>query len=269
MFELLSYPFMIRALIAGLVAGVLLAALGVLVVVRRMAFFGDGVAHASLAGIALALLVGVAPLPVAIAWAVLIALGIYWLERSTYLSADTIIGIFVIVFMALGVVIMSIIPGFQPELISFLFGNILTITNADVYTTLAAATGILLWLGIWRKQILFASLDPDAARVSGVKVERQTIILYITLAASIVLGVKLLGIILVSALLLIPAATSRLMTHTFYRFFWVAILVSILSVLLGLFASFWLDIHSGATIILVSTLGFALVAIGHKIFPSS
>jgi len=254
-----------RALVAGIIVGVLLAALGVYVVVRKMAFFGDGIAHASLAGIALGLLVGFAPLPVAVVYAVAVALAIYWFEQNTKLNSDTIIGIFFTASMALGVVLMSLIPGFQPELISFLFGNILSISTSDVVTVSILAAIILTWLLIFKKQLTYISLDKDSAKISGINTTLHNILFYVALAISVVLGVKILGIILVSALLLIPAATSRLLTSTFNGFFWTAIVASTLCVILGLLLSFFLNAPSGATIILVSTAAFFIVALVTKI----
>ncbi|HJN85151.1 MAG TPA: iron chelate uptake ABC transporter family permease subunit [Patescibacteria group bacterium] len=261
MLEIFSYPFMQRALLAGIIVGVLLAALGVYVVVRKMAFFGDGIAHASLAGVAIGLLAGFAPLPIAIVYAILVALAIYWFEANTKLNSDTIIGIFFTASMALGVVLMSFIPGFQPELISFLFGNILSISTSDVITVAILSVVIMTWLLIYRRHLTYISLDKDSAKIAGINSSLHDIIFYIALATAVVLGVKILGIILVSALLLIPAATSRLLTGTFNSFFWVSIVVSMLSVVLGLLLSFFLDAPSGATIILVATAVFFMVAI--------
>lgn len=261
MLDILSFPFMQRALIAGIVVGALLAFLGVYVVVRKMAFFGDGIAHASLAGIAIGLLAGIAPLPIAVIYAVVVALAIYWFDKNTRLNSDTVIGIFFTASMALGVVLMSFTPGFQPELISFLFGNILSIGSSDVITVSILATVIISWLLIFKKQLTYISLDKDSAKIAGINVELHDILFYIALAVSVVLGVKILGIILVSALLLIPAATSRLLTRTFNGFLWIAVVSSLFSVLLGLLLSFFLNAPSGATIILVSTVIFFIVAI--------
>lgn len=265
MFELLSYPFIQRALVAGIIVAALLAALGAFVVMRNMAFFGDGIAHASLAGIAIGILTGIAPLPIAMLYAVAVALLIYTLERSTRLSSDTIIGILFTASMALGVVLMSTIPGFQPELLSYLFGNILTIQTSDVYLIGGIATLILVWLLGWHRQLTYATLDPDHATLAGINTQLHSILFYIALAVSVVLGVKILGIILVSALLIIPAATSSLLTKSFYTFLWVAIVLSMCTVLIGLLLSFELNAPSGATIILTSTALFFLVSL-RKIF---
>ena len=261
MLDILMLPFMQRALVAGVIISILLAALGVYVVVKRMAFFGDGIAHASLAGIALGIFVGFAPLPVAIVYAALVALAIYFLERKTELNSDTIIGILFTASMALGVVLMSLIPGFQPELISFLFGNILTISTIDVFVIAGLATVILLWILVWHKHITFTAIDEDGARIAGIKTKTHTIALYIALSISVVLGVKLLGIILVSALLLIPVATGRLLSKSFHSWFAASIIVSVITTILGLLLSLFLDAPSGATIILVATAVFFITTI--------
>lgn len=266
MLEILSYPFMQRAFVAGILIGALLAALGVFVVMRKMAFFGDGIAHASLAGIALGLLVGVAPLPVALVYAVGIALLIYALERSTKLSSDAIIGILFTASMALGVVVMSFLPGFQPELVSYLFGNILAIKTIDIWLIGSLATLILGWLLGWHKQLLYTTLDADSAVIAGISTRTHTILLYIALSLSIVLGVKLLGIVLVSALLIIPAATSRLLSASFTGFLWTSVVLSVLCVIIGLLLSYGINAPSGATIILVATSVFFLTALGTQAF---
>lgn len=254
--ELISLPFMQRALLSGMILGVLLASLGVFVMLRKMAFFGDGIAHASLAGIALALLTGMSPLPFAIVWAVIIALIIYRLERSTKLSSDTLIGILFTASMALGVILVSFTPGFQPELISFLFGSILSVGTLDVAIIAGLSTILLIWIAFSFRGLTYMSLNEEAAAISGIKTERQTLLLYIALAIATVLGVKILGIILVSALLILPAATSRLLSSSFKQFFVLTLIISEITVLLGLIGSFFLDFPSGATIVLVGTLIF-------------
>lgn len=256
MLEILTLPFMQRALIAGVVISILLAVLGVYVVVKRMAFFGDGIAHASLAGIALGIFVGFAPLPVAIVYAALVAILIYWLEKKTELSSDTIIGILFTASMALGVVLMSLVPGFQPELISFLFGNILTIGMMDVIVIAGLSALVLIWVLARHKQITLVAIDEDTAHIAGINTKLHTIMLYVALAVSVVLGVKLLGIILVSALLLIPVATARLMSHSFHGFMVASIIVGVITTIVGLLLSLFLDAPSGATIILVATAVF-------------
>jgi zinc transport system permease protein len=259
--EMISYPFMQRALLAGIMLAALLAALGIFVTVRKMAFFGDGIAHSTLAGLAIAMLAGWSPLPVAMVWAVAVALLIWWLEYKTRLSSDTVIGILFTASMALGVVLMSFSKGYQPELVSFLFGSVLAIRSLDLVYIMIVGTIILVWLISSFRQIAYMSLSEDQAAVSGVPVKRQTIMLYVALAMATVLGVKMLGIILVSALLILPAATSRLLISTFQRHIFVSILLAEIMVMLGLFVSFQHDLPSGATIILIGTIMFVIAAL--------
>ncbi len=255
-----TYPFMQRALLAGVMLAALLSSLGIFVTVRKMAFFGDGIAHATLAGLAIAILTGLSPLPVALLWAVIVALLIWWLEHKTRLSSDTLIGILFTASMALGVLLMSFTKGYQPELVSFLFGSILAIRTLDLLYILIVGSVILIWLIVSFRQIAYMSLSEDQAAVSGVPVKRQTILLYVALAMAAVLGVKMLGIILVSALLILPAATSRLLISTFRRHIILSIILGELMIALGLVISFIYDLPSGATIILIGTALFFLAA---------
>ena len=258
--ELISYPFMQRALIAGAILGVLFASLGVIATLRKMAFFGEGVAHASLAGIALAIMAGVAPLPLAIGWAVLVAILIFVLERSTKLESDTLIGILFTASMAIGVVLMSLTQGYQPELISFLFGSILSVREMDIIIIASLSAIILIWFFASLRQLTFLSLSQESATVSGVPVKIQTLLFYIALAIATVLGVKILGIILVSALIVLPPATSRMMTKSFRGYVITSIIVSEAVILTGLVLSFFYNLPSGASIVLVGTGAFLIAA---------
>ncbi len=258
--EMLSYPFMQRALLSGLVLGALLASLGVFVTLRRMAFFGDGIAHASLAGIAIAILAGVSPLPVALAWAVAIALLVYRLERNARIPSDSLIGIFFTASMALGVMLMRFTRGYQPDLVSYLFGNILSIRTSDVLLILLLSAAILFWLFLSIRPLTFLSIAEDSAAVRGIPVRFHTIILYVSLAMATVLGVKILGIVLVSALLILPSATSRLLTQSFKQYFIFSLIIAELAVFIGLSASFLFDLPSGAAVVLAGTGMFFLAA---------
>jgi zinc transport system permease protein len=256
---MLQSPFMQRALIAGLILGVLLASLGTFVTLRKMAFFGDGIAHSSLAGIAIALLLGLSPLPTALAWAVVIAISIYLLEHRMRLSSDTLVGIFFPAGMALGVVLMSMTRGYQPDLFTYLFGSILSVRPADLAIIAGCAAAILAWLASSYRELTFMSLAEESAEVAGVPVYLHTPILYVALALATVLGVKILGIILVSALLVLPSAVSRLLATSFKEYLFASVALAEAMIVAGLAISFAYDLPSGATIILVGTAVFFLV----------
>ncbi|MBU1126279.1 MAG: metal ABC transporter permease [Patescibacteria group bacterium] len=259
--EILSFPFMQRALLAGAILGVLLASLGVIATLRKMAFFGEGVAHASLAGIAIAILVGFAPLPFAIIWAVIIAILIFVLERYTKLPSDSLIGILFTASMAIGVIAMSFTQGYQPELLSFLFGSILTITFTDILVIALISSAILVWLARSMRDLTFLSLNEESAAVQGVAVTAQTLMFYIALAVTTVLGVKILGIILVSALLVLPPATSRMLSSSFKSYMIFSIVISEFVIIFGLILSYLWDLPSGAVIVLLGTVFFLLATL--------
>ncbi len=259
------YPFMQRALIAGIFLGALLASLGIFATLKKMAFFGEGIAHASLAGIAIAILAGLAPLPIAILWAMFTGFLIFLLERKTHLPSDTLIGILFTSSMALGIVLMSFTNGYQPELLSFLFGSILGVRNFDLFIIVIAATAILIWLFKSLRELTYLSLNEESAEVSGVHSETKTFVFYMSLSIATVLGVKILGIILVSALLIIPPATSRLLTSTFRSYILGSIIASEIAVVGGLLSSYWLDIPSGASVVLfAATCFFIAISIPRK-----
>ncbi len=258
MLEALQYPFMIRALVSGIFIAILLGWLGTFVVTRKMSLIGDGIAHASLAGIALALLLGWAPIPVAAVLSVFIASFIYFLEKKTKISSDMAIAVMFTTGMAIGIILLHFYQGYQPELVSYLFGNILTINSNDLWNIIVIGSIILVCLFVFYRKILFSTFDPIGAYLSGIKPWIYDLILYVSTAVAIILSIKLIGIILVSALLVTPSAIARLFSKSFKHFTVLAIFISAVIVFVGLMASYYLDLPSGATIVLTGTLLFLL-----------
>lgn len=266
MLELLSYPFMQRALIAGVLLGSLLALIGIFVVLRRMAFMSDGIAHASLSGVAAGLLLGANPLLSAIAFAAVFAAIIALLERRTKLSSDAIIGLIFTSGMALGIILLSFSAGYRPELTSYLFGNILSLQWTElVFMALLGSLIAGFVLARYRQLALFI-LNPETAHVHGVRIELYRILLYVGVAVAVVLGMKLLGIILVSALLIIPVTTAKLLARSFKALMVLSVLAANLAVIIGLLVSAALDLPLGATIILCGMGIFCLSAVSKKAF---
>ena len=265
MFDFLQYSFMVRALIAGSAVALVLGWLGTFIVTRKMSFIGDGLAHASLAGIALAILVGWAPLPTAVIVTVILAIVIYFLEKKTDVSGDMAIAIIFTSGMAMGLIMLHYYQGFQPELMSYLFGNILAISQFDFYFISIASAVVLALLIIFHRLFLFVTFDPIGAHMAGKKTWFYDLLLYIMAAVAIILSIKLVGIILVSALLVVPSAISRLFTSSFTQFIALASISAIIIMSLGLFASYYLNWPSGATIILTGTFLFILAGVFKKI----
>ena len=248
-----------RAIIAGVVLALLLAWLGVFVIMRRMSFFSDGIAHASLAGVAVGVLAGVHPLTTALVFSVVFSIVIYYLEKRTTLSSDAIIGILFTSGMALGVVLISFKKGYQPDLVSFLFGNILAIRPADLAIISVLSAVILAFLAYNHKGITLMALDMDTAYMAGVRVDLLHITFYIILAVAVVLGLKILGIVLVSALLIIPASTAKLVSKSFKGLIVQSIVFSEVIVILGIALSYALDSPTGPMIVLVGAGVFVAV----------
>lgn len=262
-FEIFSLPFMQRALIAGVISAFVLGWIGIFVVARRMSFFGDGIAHASLAGVALAILIGWAPIPVALVLAVIFGVLIFFLEQKLGLSNDVAIGILFSAGMALGVLLLSFTQGFQPELISFLFGSILSVTNLDLWTIAGIGIVAAIILYITRNKLAFVSFDKEGAYLAGIDPNKYILLLYILTSVSVIISIRLIGIILTSALLILPSATGRLWARSFKEMELFGIIIATFSVIAGLFISVAWNIPSGAAIILTGTAIFILAALGH------
>ncbi len=258
--EALALPFFQRALAGGVIVGLIPSLLGVFVVLRRSSFFGDAIAHASLAGVAVGVVTGIPPLLAAGAVAIGIGVVLNRFERTSRLSIDTILGFILAFFMALGVLILSLRPGYQPDLLSYLFGSILSVSAGSLVTV--GAIGLLVVTAILtlRRPLTFATFDADGARVSGIPVDRVLTLYNVLLALVVIASIRVVGVILVSALLVLPAATAKRLAKSVGGMFLLAPIFGVASVLIGLFLSLYWNAPSGPTITLVS--GVAFLAVG-------
>jgi len=251
-----TYPFMQRALVAGLLVGLVASLLGVFVILRRSAFFGDAVAHASLAGIAVGVVSGLPPLVLAGAVAVGIGLTLHRLERVGRLSLDTILGFVLPFFMAVGVLVLSLSPGFQPELLSYLFGSILTVSWRGLAAIALVAVVVAIVLARLGRRLVFATFDPDGAHAAGIDVARLLTAHHVLLALAVIASISLVGIVLVNALLVIPAATAKLLARSLRQMFVLAPILGTTAALAGLVTSYAFDLPSGPAIVVLSGFGF-------------
>lgn len=254
--NLISYPFVLRAIFAGIITAALLAFLGVFVVLRKMSFFSDGIAHASLAGVAAGILLSSQPLLWAMIVGVIFAVLVYWLERRTSVSVDAIIGILFTASLALGVVLMNFKSGYQPELLSFLFGNILTIQYSDIWLMSAAAIIVGVFMIIGYKKYILLSLNKDLAYLSGISVPLYELMFYIALSVSVILGIKIVGVVLVSALVIIPVSIAKIFSASAKSLVIWSIVLSEIIMLLGIVLSLMFNLPTGATIVLVGAIIF-------------
>ncbi len=260
----LEYPFMQRALAAGLMMGILCPLLGVFVVIRRMSFFGDAIAHSAFTGIALGLLIGVDPSLAAVGFAVVVALGMGFLQARSRIPSDTIIGVFFSGAAALGILIIGLLQGYRTNLFGYLFGDILTIgwRELGMVAILLAGVGAVV-LSI-RRPLLQVALNRDLAAVQGVNVPAMEYALMVLLAVTVAVSIKLIGIILVTALLIIPAAAARNVSRSIRQMFSFAVLFGAMSAIIGLFGSYALNTASGPTIVMASIAIFAASLIGSR-----
>ena len=251
------YSFMQTGLLAVVLVGVPCAVLGAYVVLRRMAFIGDALAHTVLPGLVVAYLVGWSLSGGAIAAGVVTAVLIGWLARRQEVREDTAIGIVFTGMFALGILLISTVRSFR-DFTHILFGNILGVTQSDVLLMAAIAAIVLAALAIFHKELELSSADPIYARTIGIPVDRLTFLLLILLAFCVVTGIQAVGVVLTSALLVTPAAAASLLTHRLLHMMALAALFAVVAGVIGLYASFYLSVSSGAAIVLACTLIFGL-----------
>lgn len=252
MLEILQYDFMRNALLAGLLASVACGIIGVYIVTKRIVFISGGIAHASFGGIGLGYLIGISPVLGALFFSLAAALGMGLVTRKTKLPEDTAIGILWATGMALGVIFIGLAPGYAPDLFSYLFGNILTVPSADLILMLLLDAIIVGLVFALYKEFLAVSFDEEFGTVVGVPVAVLYLLLLCLVALTVVVLLRVAGMILVIALLTIPATLARQFTHNLGRMMGLAILFGALFTFGGLWLSYLLDLASGATIIILS-----------------
>jgi zinc transport system permease protein len=246
-----------NAMLAGLLASIACGIVGVYVVVKKMVFIAGGISHASFGGIGLGYLLGINPVIGALVFSLASAISMGFITRRTKLPEDTVIGILWAMGMALGIVFIGLAPGYVPDLFSYLFGNILTVPLNDLIFMLVLDIVIVLLVSALYKGFLALAFDEEFSTVAGVPVETLYILLLCMIALTVVVLIRVVGIILVIALLTVPAALAKQFTYDLKKMIPLAILFGAVFTFGGLWISFTLDIASGASIILLS--GFILL----------
>ena len=254
----MAYGFMQRGLVAAILVGVVCAVMGAFVVLRGLAFIGDAVSHAAFPGLVIAYLTGI-PLYIggAIA-AVGTALAIGVVARRGALRFDTAVGVLFAGMFALGILLFSTIQGYVADLFGYLLGNVLGITFVDILQIAFLGGIVLVIVAILRKELLYASFDPAGAAASGLPVVTLDYLLLGLIGVTIVVSIQAVGIIMVVAMLVTPAATGQLLVSRFWDLVKVAIAVATVAAVVGLYLSFYLNVASGASIVLVETTLFGL-----------
>jgi len=255
---MLAYGFAQRALLGGLLIAATCSIMSFFIIVRRLAFAGVGVSHAAFGGVAIGVAAGVNPILTAGGFCVLVAGGIGWFSRKGRLHEDTVIGILFAASMALGVLLMSFADAYNQDLLSYLFGSILAMSWTDVVVIAVMTVLSIGFLVLFFKELLFLSFDEETATASGIPVRFVYYGLLVTMALTIVVSIKLVGIVLVSALLVIPGAIGLQLCRNYRAVLVTALVASLASVTAGLFLSFHFDVPSGATMVMVQFVLFVL-----------
>jgi zinc transport system permease protein len=258
MLEIFQYDFMIRAFIAGIAIGVIAPLIGTFLVVRRYSLMADTLAHVALLGVALGLLLKISPLLAAVVTSVAAGLGMEKLRDNKRLSGDSILALFLSGSLAIAVVLISASRGFNVNLFSFLFGSISTVSSGDLY--LIGALGLLsviIVLGFY-KELFLVSLDNEIAKANGIKTSALNFILIMLAALAVSLAIKIVGALLIGALMVIPVMASLQFRRGFGKTIILSILISLFCVLCGLFVSYYLGWASGGTIVIVALVIFLL-----------
>jgi ABC-type Mn2+/Zn2+ transport system permease subunit len=256
----LEFEFMQRALLAVALVGLVSAVVGAFVVVRGMAFIGDALAHASFAGVAAAFALGVSIYLGAIVAAVATALGIAFISQRGNLRFDTAIGVLFVGAFALGIVIVSRQENYTSDLFSFVFGNVLGVSWGDLALMAGLGGVVLALVGAFYKELLFAAYDPAVAAAAGLPTRALEYGLLALVAVSTVVALQTVGIVLVIAMLVTPAATATLLVRRLHHVIAAGAAVALASAVIGLYISYHAEVASGAAIVLVAT-GLVLAAL--------
>ncbi len=242
--------FMQRALLAGILVGASCSILSNYIVLKNMSFIGHGISHVAFGGVALALLLGWNVNITTLAFSLLAALAIGLVSQRGRVSEDSAIGIFLVTGMALGVLFISLKKTYTPDVMGYLFGNILAVSWGDILMIAVTGFVVLGCVFLFFKELFYFTFDEEMARVSGIAVTFFHFVLLALIAVNVVIAIKVVGVILVSALLIIPAVTAHQITGNFRWMIAVALGVGMISNFVGLYLSYLLDIPSGSTIVL-------------------
>jgi len=265
MFHFLSYAFIQRAYLAGSFIAALCAMLGLFLVLRRLSLIGDGLAHVSFGAIALGLFFGFYPFYVAVPVALIASYFILKLTEKAKMYGDAAIGIVSSVGIAGGVILAGLSKGFNVDLFSYLFGNILAISGREVYLSLALSLAVLLVILVFYNDLFSATFDQEYAKLTGVKTDRINLLLTSLTAVTVVLAIKVVGIMLVSALLILPAVTALQLAKGFKFAMFLSVLAAVLSVIAGITVSFFMDLPAGAAIVMCNVLFFSAALLSKKL----
>lgn len=257
--ELFSYPFFQNALLGSLLASIACGIVGTYVVARRLVFISGGITHASLGGLGMGFYFGWNPILSALLFSIFSAFGIEWLTSRQDVREDSAIGTFWSLGMAVGIIFIYLKPGFAPNLNDYLFGNILTITSTDILWLALLSLVLILVFSFFRREILYTAFDAEFAMTRRLPVKLVKYGMMMFIAITIVLSIRLVGIVLLMSLLTVPQMTANLFTSNFVKMILLSVLIGFIGCLIGLLLSAILDVPSGVFIIFTQIVIFLLM----------
>ncbi len=263
--DILQYTFFQNALIGSLLASVVCGLIGTYIVTRRLVFISGGITHASFGGIGLGVFFGLPPILTAALFSVLSAFGVEWLSKRRDMREDSAIAVFWTFGMAVGIIFSFLSPGFVPDLSSYLFGNILTITRTDLWTLAVLTVVVLAFFALFLNPIIYVSFDREFARSQRLPVRTLEYALMMFIALTIVACLRMVGIVLVISLLTVPQMTANLFTCRYRLIILLSVFIGYASCLGGLWLSYVYNVPSGASIIFFSILIYALCKLGKTV----
>ncbi len=254
--DIFTYGFMQRAIISGITIAVICSLVGLFLVLRRYSLFGDALSHMAFGGISLGLFLNVYPLWTAFVVSLLSALGITKLRKNAKISGDAAVAVLLSSGLAIGVLLVSASKGFTVDLFSFLFGSILLTTLEDTLLIVTIGAGIVVTVITFRKQLLYVTFDEEQAQVSGLPIDKLNYVFMILACVTVITSMRLVGILLISALIVLPNITSILMGKGFKKTVMISISLSVTAVVSGIILSYYLDLAPSGTIVMMSVVMF-------------
>ena len=263
MLDILQVVFVQRALVTGIAVAVICSVVGLFLVLRRQSLFGDALSHMAFGGIAIGFFTNTYPLWTAFIVSILGALGVAKLRQSTQIPPDAAVAVMLSAGLALGVVLAGLSGGFSVDLFSFLFGSILLVSVQDTIMILLVAAGILAVMAALYKKLMYIAFDEEQAKVSGLQVSKLSYLFIVIASITVIASIRLVGILLISSLIVIPAISAMMLGKGFKNTMMFAVSISVFSVGTGIIASYAADIPPGGTIVLV-TIAVFLAILGWK-----
>ena len=262
--DIFQYGFMVRGMEAGIIVAVIAPLIGIFLVLRRYSLIADTLSHVSLAGIALSFLLGINPILGALGVTILASLGIEKLRASKKVHGETALALFLSGSLALAIVLLSISHGFNTNLFNYLFGSIVTVTQNNVYIIASLAVVVITLLMLFYKELIYTTFDEEAAKVSGIPTNIINTIFIILTAVTIALSIPIVGVLLITALIVIPVISALQLKKSFTATVIIAEIISMASVISGIVLSFYLNLSTGGTIVLLMLAVFLILFILRK-----